>query len=174
MSDEGDVQGHDVAQDHDVLVYELGEWTPDERARLSLLLEGEGIPHQWDGDDLLVPDVEEGRVDAVLDQVEFPEQLEVADDGGDDEERYMVLSDLFVEIDRLANATAAEVELAADVIAAVTAALAIPRPFGIDEPDWADVRRRAAAVAEALQTEAEDDGIIADANMLRDLLRRYV
>jgi len=171
MTEEGDVQ----EQDHDVLVYELGEWTPEERSRLALLLEGEGIPHQWDGDDLLVPDAEESRVDAVLDQVEFPDQLDpVDDDGGDDEEHYMVLSDLFVEIDRLANATAAEVELAADVIAAVTAALAIPRPFGIDEPDWADVRRRAAAVAEALQTESDDDGIIADANMLRDLLRRYV
>lgn len=166
--DEGDVR------DHDVLVYELGEWTADERARLGLLLEGEGIPHQWDGDDLLVPDAEESRVDAVLDQVEFPDQLDAVDEDGDDEEHYMVLSDLFVEIDRLANATTAEVELAAEVIAAVTAALAIPRPFGIDEPDWADVRRRAAAVAEALQTESDDDGIIADANMLRDLLRRYV
>ena len=173
MSDEGDVQEHDA--DHDVLVYELGEWTPEERSRLALLLEGEGIPHQWDGDDLLVPDAEESRVDAVLDQVEFPDQLDaVDDDGGDDEEHYLVLSDLFVEIDRLANATTAEVGLAADVIAAVTAVLGIPRPFGIDEPDWADVRRRSAAIAEALQTEADDDGIIADANMLRDLLRRFV
>ncbi|HEX2039107.1 MAG TPA: hypothetical protein VHF47_05150 [Acidimicrobiales bacterium] len=174
MSDEsGDVQEQE--QDHDVLVYELGEWTPEERARLGLLLEGEGIPHQWDGDDLLVPDAEEARVDAVLDQVEFPDQLDPVDDeGDDDEERYMVLSDLFVAMDRLANATTAEAELAGEVIAAVEAALAIPRPFGIDEPDWADVRRRSAAIAEALQSEVDDIEIIADANLLRDLLRRFV
>jgi hypothetical protein len=170
MTDEGDVQ----EQDHEVLVYELGEWTPEERARLGLLLEGEGIPHQWDGEDLLVPDAEEARVDAVLDQVEFPDQLDAVDDDGDDEARYMVVSDLFVAMDRLSNATTAEAELAAEVITAVEAALAIPRPFGIDDPDWADIRRRSAAISEALQTEVDDVEIIADANLLRDLLRRFV
>ena len=170
MTDEGDVR----EQDHEVLVYELGEWSPEERARLGMLLEGEGIPHQWDGEDLLVPDAEEARVDSVLDQVEFPDQLDAVDDEGDDEERYMVLSDLFVAMDRLSNATTAEAELSADVIAAVEAALAIPRPFGVDEPDWADVRRRSAAIAEALQSDVDDLEIIADANLLRDLLRRYV
>jgi len=174
MTDEGDVQ-EAQEPDHDVLVYELGEWTPEERARLGLLLEGEGIPHQWDGEDLLVPDAEEARVDAVLDQVEFPDQLDAVDDEGDDDEaRYMVVSDLFVAMDRLSNATTAEAELAADVIAAVEAALAIPRPFGIDDPDWADIRRRSAAIAEALQTDVDDIEIIADANLLRDLLRRFV
>lgn len=180
--DEGDVAaGDDVVgegdvDDHEMLVYELGEWTPDERARLSLLLEGEGIPHQWDGDDLLVPELDEARVDAVLDQVEFPDALEPVDDddGDDDEARYLVVSDLFVAMDRLANATAAEVELAAEAIGAIDAALAIPCPFGIDEPDWAEVRRRAGAISRALQTEEDDDEIIADANMFRDLLRRFV
>ena len=54
MSDEGDVQGHDAHHDHDhdVLVYELGEWTPEERSRLALLLEGEGIPHEPPGEPL--------------------------------------------------------------------------------------------------------------------------
>ncbi len=193
MTDEGEVQEQPSAegqepgqeqeadqgpeQDHAVLVYELGEWTPEERARLGLLLEGEGIPHEWegeDGEDLLVPDVEEARVDAVLDQVEFPDQLDAVDDEGDDEAHYKVLSDLFVVMDRLANATTAEAELAGEVIGAVEAALGIPRPFGIDEPDWADVRRRSAAIAEALQTEVDDAEIIADANLLRDLLRRFV
>lgn len=160
---------------HDMLVYELGEWTPDERARLGLLLEGEGIPHQWDGDELLVPEVDEGRVDAVLDQIEFPDSLDAAeDDDGDDEANYMVISDLFVAMDRLANATSAEVELAAEVIHAVDAVLAIPRPFGIEDADWIAVRKRASAIAAALQSEVDDDEIIADANMLRDLLRRFV
>jgi hypothetical protein len=160
---------------HEMLVYELGEWTPEERARLGLLLEGEGIPHQWDGDELLVPEVDEARVDAVLDQIEFPDALDAAeDDDGDDEANYMVLSDLFVAMDRLANATTAEVELAAEVIQAVGAVLAIPKPFGIEDADWIAVRKRSSAIAAALQSEVDDDEIIADANMLRDLLRRFV
>lgn len=181
MSDESDGQadGHDGGapedhDDHDVLVYELGEWAPEERARLALMLEAEGIAHQWDGDELLVADAEEERVDAVLDQVEFPDALDPVDDEGDDEERYLVVSDLFVVMDRLANATKAEVELAAEAIAAVEAMLAIPRPFGIDEPDWSEVRRRGAAIAEALQSEEDDDRIIDEAGVLRDLLRRFV
>ncbi len=177
MSDQAGDAPEQLTEDdaHEMLVYELGEWTPEERARLGLLLEGEGIPHQWDGDELLVPEADEDRVDAVLDQIEFPDALDPADDDdGDDEANYMVLSDLFVAMDRLANATAAEVELAAEVIQAVDAVLAIPRPFGIDDPDWIAIRKRSGAIAQALQSEVDDDEIIADANMLRDVLRRFV
>ena len=161
--------------DHDLLVYELDDWTPDDRARLSTLLATEGIAHQWDGDELLVPEAEEARVDELLDQVEFPDALDEADDDGeDDEERYEVMADLFVSMDRLANANPVHVELAAEVIAAVEAALALPQPFGIDDATWDQVRRRSAAVAHALQEESDDDVIVGDATVLRDLLRTLV
>jgi hypothetical protein len=160
--------------EHEFLVYELAEWTAEDRARLSLLLEAQEVPHQWEGDELLVPEAEEERVDALLDEVEFPDALEAVDDAGDDEERYEVVSDLFVVMDRVADANPVDVELAAEAIAAVEAVLALPRPFGIDEHDWENIRRRAAAVSQGLQTETDDEVIVADAAVLRDLLRRFV
>lgn len=163
-----------ASDEHEMLVYELAEWNADDRARLSLLLEAQGIPHQWEGDELLVPEGEEERVDAVLDEVEFPDALDAAGDEGDDEERYEVLSDLFLAMDRLADANPVTVELAAEAIAAVEAVLALPRPFGVEEHDWDNIRRRAAAVSQELQVESDDDVIVGDAAALRDLLRQFV
>lgn len=162
------------SEEHEMLVYELAEWNADDRARLSLLLEARGIPHEWEGDELLVPEADEEQVDAVLDEVEFPEALDAVADEGDDEERYEVVSDLFVVMDRLADANPVNVELAAEAIAAVEAVLALPRPFGIEDHDWDNVRRRAAAVSQALQVESDDDAVVGDAAALRDLLRQFV
>jgi len=161
--------------DHDLLVYELDDWTADDRARLTTLLTTQGIAHQWDGDELLVPEAEEQRIDELLDQVEFPDALDEADDeGDDDEERYEVLADLFLAMDRVSNANPVQVELAAEAIAAVQAVLALPQPFGIDDATWDQVRRRAAAVSHALQEEADDEIVVGDAAVLRDLLRTLV
>ena len=168
------MSGGGTDDEHELLVYELAEWDADDRARLSLLLEAQGISHQWDGDELLVPEADEERVDAVLDEVEFPDALEAVGDEGDDEERYEVLSDLFVAMDRLADANPVDVELAAESIAAVDAVLALPQPFGVEQTDWDDIRRRAAAVSQALQLESDDDVIVADAAALRNTLRRFV
>lgn len=164
----------DAAED-EPLVYELDEWNEEDRAKLSTLLTAEGIAHQWDGDELLVGEADEARVDAVLDQVEFPDALDaVDDDGEEDEERYETMTDLFVAVDRLANANPVQVELAAEVIAAAQAVLALAQPFGIDDATWDQVRRRAAAVAQALQEETDDTVVVGDAIVLRDLLRSLV
>lgn len=164
----------DAAED-EPLVYELDDWNEEDRAKLSTLLTTEGIAHQWDGDELLVNEADEARVDAVLDQVEFPDALDaVDDDGEEDEERYETMTDLFVAVDRLANANPVQVELAAEVIAAAQAVLALPQPFGIDDATWDQVRRRAAAVAQALQEETDDTVVVGDAVVLRDLLRTLV
>ena len=161
--------------DDDLLVYELDDWNAEDRVKLSTLLTRQGIAHQWDGDELLVADEDEERVDAVLDEVEFPDALDAVDDEGDeDEERYEVLSDLFLAVDRLANANPVQVELAAEVIAAAGAVLAMSQPFGIDDGTWDQVRRRAAGVSHALQEESDDDLVVADAAVLRDLLRTLV
>lgn len=174
---DGGEQGADdrAGDDHEPLVYELDEWNDEDKAKLSTLLTIEGIVHQWDGDELLVPEADEARVDALLDQVEFPDALDaVDDDGEDDEERYETMADLFVAVDRLANANPVHVELAAEVITAAQAVLALPQPFGIDDATWDQVRRRSAAVAQALQEETDDNVVVGDAAVLRDLLRTLV
>ena len=63
--DDGDARG-----DHDELVYDLGDWLPEERAQLALLLDREGVAHGWEDTDLVVAELDEDRVETLLDQVD--------------------------------------------------------------------------------------------------------
>ncbi len=61
--------------------YDLGAWTFDQRAELSEALADSEIPHAWDGDELVVPELVEGAVDALFERLEsqfgpFPVTLE--------------------------------------------------------------------------------------------------
>ena len=53
--------------------YDLSAWTFDQRAELSEALADADIPHAWDGDELVVPELVEERTDALFDRLE--EQL---------------------------------------------------------------------------------------------------
>jgi hypothetical protein len=76
----------------DVIVYELADWTTEQRGELQQRLDGEGIEHQWevseDADldeafeatDLVVGEQHEQVVDALLDEIEHPQALEAVDD----------------------------------------------------------------------------------------------
>lgn len=50
--------------------YEIHSWALESRVMLEQLLEAAHIPHAWQGADLVVPAAFEGRVDALLAQVE--------------------------------------------------------------------------------------------------------
>ncbi len=52
------------------VAYELHEWAAESRSMLDQLLTGEGIPHAWEGTDLVVPLFLEERVDELVDQVD--------------------------------------------------------------------------------------------------------
>lgn len=171
---DGIIPGDDPLDDHQVLVYELEDWGPDERAALQVLLEARGITHGWEGDDLLVPEAAEDEVDALMDEVEFPEALEAAGDDEDDEAVYQVLSDLFVAADRVAGSGTIDIGLAGELVAAAQAAAATAAPFGIDEATWQDIRDRAASLAAKVESEAPDDVIVPDAKALRTHLSRFV
>lgn len=171
---DGAIPGDDPFDDHQVLVYELEGWGADERAALQVLLEARGITHEWEGDDLLVPEAAEDEVDSLMDEVEFPEALEAAGDGEDDEAVYKVLSDLFVAADRVAGSGAIDIGLAGELVAAAQAAAATAAPFGIDEATWQDIRDRAAALAAKVESEEPDDVIVPDAKALRTHLSRFV
>jgi len=65
--------------------YNLAGWTFDQRAELAETLAEHGVPHLWEGEELVVPELIEGRVDALFDELErelgpFPVPL-----GADDE-----------------------------------------------------------------------------------------
>lgn len=50
--------------------YELHEWAVESRVMVQQLLTAEGVPHAWQGTELLVPAAFEALVDTVLEQVE--------------------------------------------------------------------------------------------------------
>jgi len=61
--------------------YDVSAWTFDQRAELSEALAEAELPHAWDDEELLVPEVVEEQVDALFDQLErvlgpFPILLE--------------------------------------------------------------------------------------------------
>ena len=50
--------------------YDLGGWTIDQRAELAETLAEYGVPHVWEGEELVVPEQIESAVDALFDQLE--------------------------------------------------------------------------------------------------------
>jgi hypothetical protein len=160
------------------LVYEMDGWEQGERDALSALLSDEDIPHRWEGDDLLVPEETEARVDGLLDRVEFPDALEAVgaegDDEVDDEAVYAVMSDLFVAADRLAGERVVDIEMAGELATASAAASNAPPPYGVEPATWKQVQQMAEGILAALEAEAEDEVVNREAVALRDVLRRYV
>lgn len=51
--------------------YDLAAWAGESRVMVEQLLEGEGVPHAWQGTTLLVPSAFETRVDPLIDHVEL-------------------------------------------------------------------------------------------------------
>jgi hypothetical protein len=163
-------------EDHEILVYELNTWEAEQRKQLEVVLSGAGVPFQWEDTDLLVPAASEGRVDELLDQIEFPEPLitGVADSEMDDEAVYKVMSDLFVIADRMADAGEVNLAVAGDFIEAAAAAAETPPPFGVEARLWQQVQRLAGEMAERLENEEEDKVVLAEAATLRNALRGFV
>lgn len=50
--------------------YNLTGWSFDQRAELSEMLAEVGVPHTWEGEELVVPEEIEGPVDALFDELE--------------------------------------------------------------------------------------------------------
>jgi hypothetical protein len=167
-------------EDHEILVYELDQWAPEQRTALEVALSGAAIPYQWEGTDLLVPAADEGAVDDLLDTIEFPDALPAeadAEDGGDDiddEAVYQVMSDLFVIADRIADSNSVDLAVAGDFIEAAAAAAETPPPFGVEARLWQQMQRLAGEIAERLQNEEDDAVVTAEAATLRNALRNFV
>jgi hypothetical protein len=69
--------------DEERVVYEMGVWPLDLQASAAEALAESGVPHAWDGTDLVVPLVHEAHVDALLDSIEAEAGLtEAADEEG--------------------------------------------------------------------------------------------
>jgi hypothetical protein len=163
-----------VSEDEQEAVFELADWTADERKDLGARLEAAGIAHEWEGDDLVVAEADADAVDDIIEAVEYPDELApAADDEDDGGAGYAVMSDLFVSTDRLQR-DPDDPNLVGQFYEAAEGAADATAPFGVAPEVWQQVQELSAGICDALEGEAADDVVSRDAAALRQLLSRYV
>ncbi|MGH9139299.1 MAG: hypothetical protein ACRD0G_20000, partial [Acidimicrobiales bacterium] len=159
------------------LLYDLSDWHVDQRADLARRLVEAGIPHVFDEHgDLIVADEQEERVDAIVDAVDFPDQLP-ADDTRDENAEAAVeaVHSLFVAADRLVHdPDDTQGVLAADEATSIVESSG--PPFGIGTRSWDEVVEKSKALRDLLATEGYVDGedVVQAAQALRTALRPLV
>ena len=189
------------SDDDEVVLYDLDEWTAEERERLELLLQASRIPHAWEAattaeaasdrvpgfgaaasaqrpweifSRLAVGEEHDEAIEELLDQVEYPDQLDAVDDDGvEDEQNFEVMAGLFEAADRLMHSPA-DNAVAGEFLVAAGAAADAPTPFGMDAGWWSGIRSRAAELVVALEEQADDGEVVQAARELREQLRSYV
>jgi hypothetical protein len=157
--------------DAEKVVYEVAEWSPEDRADLTDALVEEGVRYVFDDmGDLVVVAMDEDRVDTIIDGLTDGEEV----DDGDEPVAAELLSDLFVAADILRKSPreARAIANARDQAAAV---IALSAPYGFERRTWAQVGLRAGALRKALEEETPDDDTVTEAaGALRDLLHPMV
>lgn len=157
--------------DAEKVVYEVAEWSPEDRADLTDALVEEGVRYVFDEmGDLVIQAIDEDRVDTLMDDLTDGETEEVDDAPMATD----VLSDLFVAADKLRKSPRdAKAILAAREQA--IAVIALPPPYGFERRTWAQVGLRAGALRALLEDESPDDETVTEAaEELRDLLHPMV
>jgi hypothetical protein len=151
------------------VVLEVAEWSPEDRADLVDALNEEGVRHVVDEmGDIWFEAIDEDRVDSIVE--------ELVDEDEDDEElpeASGVLSDLFVAADKLRKHPR-DASAILGAVDASTSVIAMPPPYGFERATWAKVGLRAGALRTALETEADDEDVVAAAEELRELLHPMV
>jgi hypothetical protein len=170
LSDQETDQEDDL---EDEVVFELADWTDDDRQALHEKLNEAGIGHEWEETDLVVGEADADAAEDAIEAIEYPDELAPDPEGDDGGVGYELMSALFVAADRLQHdpddpRTGGEFDNAADaVIAAATP------PYGVAPEVWKQVQELAHNVCEQLD-DADPDVIARDAAALRQLLSRYV
>ncbi len=171
------------------VVFDLDGWTPAMVDELRDALERDGIDNVFEGTEVVVHGTDEEQVDALIDLVEFPDQLPAGDeagpggsgygsgdgsgDGSDEMAAPDVMSDLFVAADRLMR-DPEDHHGVLSVVDAAGRAAGMAVPYGFAPALWQDVVERAAALREAIESDADDDTVIDAATSLRAMLRPLV
>src|SRR5206468_521597 len=123
------------------------------------------------------------RVDAIVDALEFPDQISINDgdelaaeealaaDGLDPQD---VLSELFVSADRLMH-DPLDHEGVLSLVDAARMAESLPLPYGFAPAVWNDLVAQARDLRASLEVDdVDDEKIIDQATSLRTALRNYV
>jgi len=162
---EDDLVDPDVPQ----VAYDLAEWAPERRERLFDLLDEEAVPFGLDGEELFVHEIDEARVDELVDAVLSPE-VEPEASGPTAE----AMGELFVAADLLAREPVSP-SGALGLLDARRAAGGAGPPYGMDRVWWDGVLSEADELIRLLdQDPVDDDAVTTHAARLRDGLRPYV
>ena len=173
-----------LESDAEQVSYDLGDWDNGRRAQLTETLTLASIEHAWDEHgELIVLEEDEQRVDAIVDALEFPNEIAVddddeiaaeealADEGLDPQD---VLSELFVSADRLMH-DPLDHEGVLSLVDAAKMAETLPLPYGFAPAVWNDLVAQARGLRSSLEGgDADDDTIIDQATSLRSALRNFV
>lgn len=174
---DGETDSAVLDDDAEQLVYDLADWDGGRRAQLAEQLHDEGIGHFFDEQgDLVVVVADEERVDALVDALEFPDQLDADGDGPGGLDAVEAVSAMFVAADRLTH-DPSDSEGVVSLVDASHAAEALPLPFGYSPPVWEELLERAAELRRLLETDeavVDDDAVVEAAIRLRSALRPYV
>lgn len=153
------------------VVYEVAEWSPEDRADLTDALAEEGVRHVFDDmGDLVVEAIDEDRVDAIVedltdDEDEEDEEAPAASD---------VLSALFIAADKLRKNPRDGRTIGA-AIEEASAVIAMSPPYGFERATWAKVGLRAGKLRTVLEADGGDDEeVVTAAEELRELLHPMV
>lgn len=160
-----------VALDPDTVqvAYDLSDWEADHREQLLDLLEADAVAYGIDGDELFVHEIDEQRVDEMIDAVLRPGEAPTSAAAAGPE----VMGDLFVAADRLVHAPLDADGTLALIAAIRTAGDAAP-PYGMDKVWWDSVLAQADQLVVHIDAATDDELIIEAATALRDTLRPYV
>jgi hypothetical protein len=151
--------------------YELHEWAVESRVMLESLLTGQKVPHAWEGTNLQVPAAFEGKVDALIDQVEIttepnldPEAPKVAYDLNewDDEQQTELLHALDgsgVPYDFDVDGSLVVLETDDATVEAIFDDISGPAEDGDDDEDAAAVTETGDDDEEAVVAPVDDDPV---------------
>jgi hypothetical protein len=157
--------------------YDLAEWEQSERELVTSHLVTRGLAFRWEEDVLLVGTVDEELVDAILDDVENDEGVDLPDDNGDDADRlpFETLTTFFLAGDRLQR-NPLDADGLEQLLSAIDVADPARPPYGVDRRLWQRSCELADELAAALVDGDEPDAVEtqAVAAELHDLLRPYV
>jgi hypothetical protein len=163
--------------------YDLADWDDERRSEVAQALDGAGIEHAWDENgELVVLDHDEERVDAIIDAIEYPDQVAVDDNAEIEAEKALaadgidpqdVLSELFVAADRLMH-DPLDHEGVLSLVDASRMATTLPLPYGFAPAVWNDLLGQVKKLQSSLEGEVDDDAVIEQATALRSTLRNFV
>ncbi len=153
------------------VAYELTDWDADNRERLFAALEEQAVPYGIDGEELFVHEIDEARVDELIEGLVQPAADGAAPATAVGPE---VMGDLFVAADRLAH-DPLDSEGTLALIDSLRRAGTGSAPYGMDQVWWDGVVGRADALVALLDdVDPDEEAVVEVATEIRDGLRPYV